>query len=298
VGKADLAVLLAASFAVFAAITGKNWGYDGRMCLASLPVLLFVFGISLRYSVFLRKSINIRIRGFSASIASELVLYALLVSSLIGMHQANKNLFIVNIKLALAGGYYQRLLPEYLSDVARGWLQADKANLAFWYGTTPENYKITGMAIEKLRTILKLEEISFMTPDVGGLALCCENIKVIDSALLTNSFLARHGYGAFSSYLERTRPDVVETHDPPWSIVSGIYDSAFFRENYLPMVLENNLLWVRRDHIDPILASTTIEKKRVNKVEDVKPLRYGGLDIDRRYRDEANFDTIWSITVK
>jgi hypothetical protein len=293
--KMDMGVFLAASFAAFAAITGRNWGYSGRMYLASLPVFLFIIANSLHHCTIPGKGMSIR--GFSVFMTSRMALYALLVSSLLGIHGANRELFIFNTKLALAGGFYQGRLPGYLDDMARNRLQAEKARLAFWYGISPENYKITGVAIERLRRILNLEAISFMTPDVGGLALCCGNIRVIDSALLTNTFLARHGYGAFAAYLERTGPDVIETHDP-WSNVSGIYDSAFFQKNYLLMVFENNVLWIRRDHVGAILASSAIEKKRIGKVEEIKPLRYAGLDIDRRYRDKADYGEIWSVSVK
>ena len=64
-------------------------------------------------------------------------------------------------------------------------------------------------------------------------------IKVIDTALLTNRELAKSGYSFFDEYLSKTLPDVIETHGI-WSKVSKIYKSQAFLSRYTPVVFENN----------------------------------------------------------
>ena len=96
----------------------------------------------------------------------------------------------------------------------------------------------------------------FMVPDVGGPGLCCENINIIDSALLTNRFLAKYGYKKFPDLLQFENPDVIETHGL-WSELTGIYDVPYFKENYVRIMHNKRSLWLNKKHMN--IWESTVE---------------------------------------
>ena len=55
----------------------------------------------------------------------------------------------------------------------------------------------------------------------------------------------------FYIYLETRVPDVIETHEG-WSTYSKIFDSSFFKDNYVPIIFENNFVWLHKKHIEKI----------------------------------------------
>jgi len=237
--RIPLAVVVLFSFGLFAALAGPNWGYTGRMFVASLPVaLLAIVGLIERSGaehgmrVFRPGARNLRV--------GQAVAPVLIISALLGTHLVNGGLLLGNIKTILSGGHYRGLLPARVDLVVEKLLSDDETPYEDWYGVTPANYRITGAAVDAARQLLGLETIRFMTPDVGGVGLGFESIEIIDTAMLTNSHLARHGYAEFERYLVRTEPDVIETHDG-WSEITGIYSSKFFESNYVPLVIDNNL---------------------------------------------------------
>ncbi|WP_027194001.1 hypothetical protein [Paraburkholderia sprentiae] len=65
---------------------------------------------------------------------------------------------------------------------------------------------MTGASVDHLREYLGQPTLKFTTPDVGGAALCCDHLDILDSALLTNASLARRGYAGFADYLNKERP--------------------------------------------------------------------------------------------
>ena len=147
--RIDLGFFLVISFAVFTAITGVNKGYEGRMYLASLPITVLVIGTSFSYRFFSESNLNINWGNLKVTLAGRSVVFVVMVCCLVGAHLANQGLFISNIKTILKGGHYQRLLPKPLDDVVQRRLQRSKQEFGSWYGVTPENYRITGVAIEK-----------------------------------------------------------------------------------------------------------------------------------------------------
>lgn len=148
-----------------------------------------------------------------------------------------------------------------------------------WYGITPENYKLTGEAVLQLSNLVGKASVKFAAPDVGGLGLCCKNIEVLDTGLLTNPFLARNGYTHMSDYLETKNPDFIETHGD-WSRVSKIYEIDFFKENYLPLIFRNNLFWARKD-IYRLLTKSEKVKVTFSKNLDLSGVRYANFPEDK-----------------
>ena len=154
-------------------------------------------------------------------------------------------------------------------------------------GTTPANYRYTGKSIDLIRKALELKTVSFLVPDVGGLSLGHEKIRVLDSALLTSTYLAKHGYQAFGRYLKTEKPDIIETHGL-WSHVSGIYHLDDFRNNYFPVIVQDHWLYLRRDHVD-YLSSKSLLKPWLKA--DSRPWPRYSLDtIDQEFIASQDFN--------
>jgi hypothetical protein len=141
--------------------------------------------------------------------------------------------------------------------------------------TSPREYRRTGEAVDAIRRGLHMNSLNFMTPDVGGSSLCCARLRIIDIGLLSNTELAREGFAQFEPLLRREAPDVIEVHGV-WSEVSRIYQSRFFRENYVPVVLDDTWLWVRADHAARL-------PNAAHRVVDESTLRNRGAPIDEDF---------------
>lgn len=139
---------------------------------------------------------------------------------------------------------------------------------------SPVNYAETGGAAESVRVALGRDNVSILTPDIGGASLCCPDVAIHDLALLANPVLARAGYADFERYLSSLRPDLIETHGL-WSTESGIYDTSFFRANYQPLVVDRTWIWVRKD-LRILLPLETFQG-------DAATLRYRGNSVDESY---------------
>ncbi len=89
-----------------------------------------------------------------------------------------------------------------------------------------------------LRALSGKDKIIYAGPDMGGVVLFGRRMRVVDTGLLCNTYLARHGYDAFEEYvLVRERPDIIETHGV-WTLVSGIYRMEDFYARYVPLRID------------------------------------------------------------
>jgi hypothetical protein len=102
-----------------------------------------------------------------------------------------------------------------------------------WFNPNPyvslkavERYGKTGDAV---RLLAGLDTLSILIPDVGGSSLCCEKLRILDSALLANRYLAHTGYNSMDEYLRKENPQVINAHWP-WSETTGIYKSNLLDE--------------------------------------------------------------------
>jgi hypothetical protein len=195
---------------------GQNWGYQSRMQLSALPLLVLA-----TIAVFHTAGA----RWNTVRIAATAV--ALFVGSFAVLQTAN-------VGYALAG-------PERRPAVT----------------ITPDSYRETGEAVDRIRAALGADTISFMTPDVGGSSLCCPRLRIVDLGLLANPRLAKDGYADFDAYLAEVRPDVIETHGL-WSWVSGIYSSVTFVDGYVPVVSGTTWLWVRADLAERLMSRSPV----------------------------------------
>jgi hypothetical protein len=186
-----------------------------------------------------------------------------------------------NVDTVVLGAAMRGVLPRALSaaeDAARKRVWHDFPG--DWRGVTPGNYAMTGASVDHLREYLGQPTLKFMTPDVGGAALCCEHLDILDSGLLTNPSLARRGYAGFADYLNRERPEVIETHGD-WSSDSGIYSIAEFNADYLPAIYNGTLFWVRQDVLQNLMARGVAANPV--RPEGLLDIRYLGDGRDVRY---------------
>jgi hypothetical protein len=230
------------------AVIGKNWGYVGRMQLSAVP-LIFVLAV-----------------GLSAPMAPRSRLYWPLVAwvAFVGSLSA---LQWDHVRYAIAARH------ESAAQTAAPHAQGGAST-----AVTPENYRRTGLAVDRLRESLGLATLSFMVPDIGGTSLCCERLAIIDSGLLADRTLAERGYGDFASYLERRQPDVVETH-AFWAAPSAIYGSKFFRDRYSPVVVDRTWLYLRNDHVARLRSGGATQ----SRVGDPEHLKYRGNAFDEAF---------------
>lgn len=114
------------------------------------------------------------------------------------------------------------------------------------YGNaTIANVQAVGEAADSIRVSLHRKKIVVEISDVGGSALCCKRLDIIDSGLLANPELAHTGWSGFSAQFRRIKPDVVEAHRP-WSDASRIFQSGLLN-NYCVVVQNGITLYRRRD---------------------------------------------------
>ena len=128
-----------------------------------------------------------------------------------------------------------------------------KASRTDAFSVTPAAFRETARAVEKVRNALGVPRIAFLTPDIGGVALCCPAIRVVDIALLTNRQLAREGYGALAEVIEAERPEIIEAHGL-WATVSHLYELDAFRNRYRPAMIDRMRFYLRDDVADQLTA--------------------------------------------
>lgn len=219
-GHADLLLMPVIAAEIFSLIASKNWGYAGRMQFFAFPfALLLVVQVLLWMGLFVdaRRRIAISL---------------LIVTIGFSWWNSARNNFSEMLYEATGGAHFE----------AERWL------------VTPATFRNVALKVEDVRKVLDRPTIVYLTPDVGGVGLCCSNIRVVDIALLTNRTLARNGYGALHSVLRDERPDIIEVHDV-WATDSRIYEEPLFVENYEPLVIRGTRFFLRKDLFDKVKRS-------------------------------------------
>jgi hypothetical protein len=134
-----------------------------------------------------------------------------------------------------------------------------------------------GLASDEVRRLLHRETLTIMIPDVGGAALCCTKLRILDLALLTNPTLAREGYSRFASYFVLNRPDVVVAHEA-WAEASHIYADGLL-SGYSLVEARGVRMFVRDDIYSELLA---VNAGQLHPVDDL-PFCLGGSAADQNY---------------
>jgi hypothetical protein len=202
---------------IFALIAGRNaYGALGRMQLFALPFLLIAAGL----------------------------LFDGLTTDLTGLRR--RLLLTLAAALSIESSVFISAQPTLAALKTPRPLGDD-------LGVTPANYKITGNVVDDLRRRLELPTIVFMTPDIGGAALCCDRLRIVDLGMLTNRRLAHAGYAAAAEVLASERPDVVEAHEV-WARSSGLLSLPAFQAGYTPLMAGRTRLYLRNDRAMALMA--------------------------------------------
>ncbi|HEY7371779.1 MAG TPA: hypothetical protein VIF57_06340 [Polyangia bacterium] len=186
-------------------VTGRHWGYYGRM-----PYFAF---------------------------APALLLLSLLLADWIEVRRSR-------LRLAFAAGSLASAVAVSMVGLPTPYLRAALAGGAF--GVTPHTYAESGQEFRRFAAAAELPHAAILTSDVGGLALCCEEFKIVDLAFLSNRTLAHQGPAAIGAVLDAASPELVEAHWK-WAAVGQLYDLPRFRARYAPAFAGRTRLWIRRD---------------------------------------------------
>ncbi len=144
---------------------------------------------------------------------------------------------------ALAVGLFLFLVNKAKTEFPRDTLRAVSEGGAF---VTPHAYVESGRLFRRFISAAGLQQVTILTPDIGGLALCCDEFKIVDLAMLSNRTLAHRGQAALAEVLEAEAPELVEAHWK-WTSSGALYDFPYFRAHYVPAFGGRTKLWLRRD---------------------------------------------------
>ena len=192
-------------------LVGQSWGYRGRMPYFAFPLALLL--CSLVFSPW----VNAKRNKFREALAVGLFL------------------FLVN-----------KSRTEFPSDTLRAASEGGAG--AF---VTPHAYVESGRVFRRFLSAAELPQATILTPDIGGLALCCDEFRIVDIAMLSNRTLAHRGQAALAEVLESESPELVEAHWK-WTSSGALYDMPSFRARYVPAFGGRTKLWLRRDLADAI----------------------------------------------
>jgi hypothetical protein len=119
------------------------------------------------------------------------------------------------------------------------------------FGVSPHTYAASGQVFRRFTSAAELQRPTILTADVGGLALCCDEFKIVDLAFLSDRTLGHEGPTAIGQVLQAESPDLIEAHWR-WATVGRLYDQPAFRDGYVPAFSGRTKLWVRREVADAI----------------------------------------------
>jgi hypothetical protein len=109
-----------------------------------------------------------------------------------------------------------------------------------------------GRGADSIRLALHKEHLVSMISDVGGPALCCEKLTVLDSGLLANPELSHTGWEGFDRQFYAVNPELVETHTV-WAADSHIYESGLL-DQYSMVAADGRRFFVRDDLYRQLMA--------------------------------------------
>jgi hypothetical protein len=159
---------------------------------------------------------------------------------------------------------------------------------------TPRTYAESGRVFRRFVSAAGLQQATVLTPDVGGLALCCDEFRVVDLAALSNRTLARQGPAALAEVLEAESPELIEAHWK-WATLGALYDLPSFRAHYVPAFGGGTKLWLRRDVAEAIERNghgCRLPLDRLDIREALRTDRYAGRDLPE---DRTSFEATGTV---
>lgn len=147
------------------------------------------------------------------------------------------------------------LLPVLLDPRARPWIPAvlcigavvqmglrihemsQPAVPAYMPGATVDKVAALNAALSEIQAVSHHSNLLFAGPDIGGVLLYSNGIRVLDLGALCDPVLARRGYDVAIPYvLERRHPDAIDVHWN-WTTQTNFQASPLFLSGYRPVYL-------------------------------------------------------------
>jgi hypothetical protein len=191
------------------------------------------------------------------------------------------------LRVGLAVGAMASAVAVSMVGFPFGPLDAARQGGAF--GVTPHTYAESGKVFRRFTAAADLEHPTILTSDIGGLALCCDEFKIVDLAFLSNRTLARQGPNAIGEVLDAESPDLIEAHWH-WTEVGKLYDLPRFRADYAPAFAGGTRLWLRRDvaaRIERAGRGCWVSQQRDDLKRALRDHRYANTDVPY---DRASFE--------
>ncbi len=119
-------------------------------------------------------------------------------------------------------------------------------------GATISTVADTNTRLTLIQSAAHRHDLLYAGPDMGGILLYSNGIRVIDLGLLCDTVLARYRYAAIDSYVLQTRrPDIIEVHKI-WTTLTNLQQSPSFLTGYRPVYVHGMRFFLRRDLIADI----------------------------------------------
>ena len=139
-----------------------------------------------------------------------------------------------------------------------------------------------GRDIERIRLSLERPSLSVMIPDIGGTALCCQNLRLLDTGLLGNQTLAHQGYGAIPELIQQEKPDMIETHGS-WAHDGRFYSNSLLA-GYKPVIFNDLVVFLKSS-----LAADLLRSNRFMQTNCRNAVNVAGLYPTLLSKDDINF---------
>jgi hypothetical protein len=159
---------------------------------------------------------------------------------------------------------------------------------------TPHTYAESGRVFRRFVSAAGVQQATILTPDLGGLALCCDEFRLVDLAALSNRELAHRGPTALAAVLEAESPEIIEAHWK-WASLGALYDLPYFRAHYVPAFGGGTKLWLRREVAQAIESNgrgCRVPVERRDMQEALRTNRYAGRDLPE---DQSSFEAAGTV---
>ncbi|MCX6154324.1 MAG: hypothetical protein NT007_09195 [Candidatus Kapabacteria bacterium] len=113
--------------------------------------------------------------------------------------------------------------------------------------------------IEQIQKLSAKQKITYAGPDMGGIMLFGNNLRIIDIAGLCNKFIAKNGYKDFDKYIfDIEKPDIIEIHEG-WTSLSGIKNSERLYLNYSLYIFKGFALFIKNEIIQSLINKNLVD---------------------------------------
>ena len=114
-------------------------------------------------------------------------------------------------------------------------------------GATVDKVASLNTGLAELQAALRHRNLLFAGPDMGGILLYSNGIRVLDLGALCDPVLAKRGYDVAIKYvLQERQPDVIDVHWN-WTEQTKFQTSALFLSRYTPVYVRGFRLFIARN---------------------------------------------------